>query len=50
MKILEKSNARDYTPVFARHRISIETLLQMTEDDLKQVAINNRFYLNVRTP
>ena len=37
MKILEKSDARDYMPLFARHRISIETLLQMSEDDLKQV-------------
>ena len=37
MKILEQSDARDYMPVFARHRISIETLLQMTDEDLKQV-------------
>ena len=38
MEILERSDARDYMPLFARHRISIETLLQMTEDDLRQVG------------
>lgn len=40
VKILEKSDARDYMPLFARHRISIETLLQMSEDDLKQMGIH----------
>ena len=35
--VLEDSGAEDYIPVFARHRISIETLLQITDDDLKQV-------------
>lgn len=35
--VLDDSGAQDYLPVFARHRITIETLLQMTDDDLKQV-------------
>uniref|UniRef100_K1QGE1 E3 ubiquitin-protein ligase LRSAM1 n=1 Tax=Magallana gigas TaxID=29159 RepID=K1QGE1_MAGGI len=34
--VLDDSGAQDYLPVFARHRITIETLLQMTDDDLKQ--------------
>lgn len=38
--ILERSDARDYMSLFARHRISIETLLQMTEDDLKQMGVH----------
>lgn len=40
VEILERSDARDYMPLFARHRISIETLLQMTEDDLRQMGIH----------
>jgi E3 ubiquitin-protein ligase LRSAM1 len=39
--ILEKASASDYVPTFARHRITIETLLAMNEDDLKQVSICN---------
>lgn len=37
VKILNKAKAEDYIPRFARHRITIETLVQMSEDDLKQV-------------
>ena len=36
--ILEEANATDYTSLFARHRITIETLLQLSEDDIKQVC------------
>ena len=35
--VLKDSGAEDYLPLFARHRITIETLLQMTDADLKQV-------------
>ena len=35
--ILEEAQATDYTSLFARHRITIETLLQLSEDDIKQV-------------
>ncbi|XP_061189417.1 E3 ubiquitin-protein ligase LRSAM1-like [Saccostrea echinata] len=38
--VLEDSGAEDYLPVFARHRITIETLLQMTDDDLKQMGVH----------
>lgn len=38
--VLDDSGAQDYLPVFARHRITIETLLQMTDDDLKQIGIH----------
>lgn len=38
--VLDDSGAQDYLPVFARHRITIETLLQMTDDDLKQMGIH----------
>ena len=37
VEILEASHAVYYIPVFARHRISIETLCNLLEDDLKQV-------------
>lgn len=40
VKILNKAKAEDYIPRFARHRITIETLVQMTEDDLKQMGIH----------
>ena len=36
--ILEEANATGYTSLFARHRITIETLLQLSEDDIKQVC------------
>ncbi|KAK3088307.1 hypothetical protein FSP39_017332 [Pinctada imbricata] len=38
--ILQDSGAEEYIPLFARHRISIETLLQITEDDLKQMGVH----------
>ncbi|KAL4219600.1 E3 ubiquitin-protein ligase lrsam1 [Mactra antiquata] len=40
VKILNQAKAEDYIPRFARHRITIETLVQMTEDDLKQMGIH----------
>ncbi|XP_046547780.1 E3 ubiquitin-protein ligase LRSAM1-like [Haliotis rubra] len=40
VKILRKSGADDYLPLFARHKITIETIVQLTEDDLKQVGVH----------
>ncbi|XP_071096759.1 E3 ubiquitin-protein ligase LRSAM1-like [Haliotis cracherodii] len=40
VKILRKSGADDYLPVFARHKITIETIIQLTEDDLKQIGVH----------
>ncbi len=37
--ILERANATDYMSTFARHRITIETLCQMSEEDFKQVRM-----------
>ena len=42
VSILERAGAGDYLPVFARHRISIETMTQLTDADLAQVRNNNR--------
>ena len=39
IEILERADAADYVPTFARHRITIETLCQMDEEDFKQVTI-----------
>ena len=39
IEILERANAADYVPTFARHRITIETMYQMDEEDLKQVTM-----------
>jgi len=36
--ILTNAAAADYIPNFARHHISIETLIQMSEDDLTRVS------------
>ena len=37
-KILIHAGAEDYIPVFARHRITIETMMQLDDADLKQVS------------
>ncbi|KAL8569582.1 hypothetical protein ACOMHN_044720 [Nucella lapillus] len=37
-KILIHAGAEEYVPVFARHRITIETMLQLDDSDLKQVG------------
>jgi SAM domain (Sterile alpha motif) len=37
--ILERADATVYLPQFARHRISIETLQQMSHDDLSKVRL-----------
>ena len=37
VEIIERSGAEDYLPTFARHRITIETLSQMTDQDFTQV-------------
>lgn len=36
--ILQQANAADYISLFARHRITIETMCTLTDDDLKQVG------------
>ncbi|CAH1786507.1 unnamed protein product [Owenia fusiformis] len=38
--ILVQAKADDYIPLFSRHRITIETLLQMTENDLKSMGVH----------
>ena len=35
--ILEKSEAEDYIPIFARHRMTPETFLNITDNELRQV-------------
>lgn len=40
IRILEEAGATEYLPQFARHRITIETLLQMDDNDLKRVGIH----------
>jgi len=35
--ILTNAGASDYIPNFARHRVSIETLIQMSDEDLARV-------------
>ena len=46
IEILERADASDYVPTFARHRITIETMCQMDEEDLKQVTIATNLLLN----
>lgn len=36
--ILQESGAEDYIPRFARHRVSIETMMQMGMDELREVG------------
>lgn len=40
LKILEQAEARDYVPLFARHRITLEVLCNMTEADLRQMGVH----------
>ncbi|XP_064616140.1 E3 ubiquitin-protein ligase LRSAM1-like isoform X3 [Liolophura sinensis] len=40
IKILEKADASDYISLFSRHRITIETMLQLNEEDLKQMGVH----------
>ena len=35
--ILQEAGAEEYIPKFARHRVSIETMMQMGLDELKEV-------------
>ena len=37
--ILEKAGASDHIPRFARNRISIETMLTLSDADMKQVMV-----------
>ena len=50
--ILQTAGAEDFIPKFARHRVSIETMIQMTEEDLREVGhldvFHNRRYLKTR--
>ncbi|XP_072015688.1 E3 ubiquitin-protein ligase LRSAM1-like isoform X2 [Amphiura filiformis] len=38
--ILTSAGAEDYIPKFARHRVSIETMVQMTDEDLREMGIH----------
>ncbi|RUS74622.1 hypothetical protein EGW08_017602, partial [Elysia chlorotica] len=38
-EILISAGAEEYIPKFARHRITIETMLTLTEDDLRQMGV-----------
>ncbi|XP_070532119.1 E3 ubiquitin-protein ligase LRSAM1-like [Ptychodera flava] len=40
LEILRQARSEDYIPNFARHRVSIETLLVMTEEDLKIMGVH----------
>ena len=40
VEILEVAGANEYLPQFALNRISIETLMQMTDDDLARVCLS----------
>ena len=37
--ILSLSNADDYIPRFAQHKISIETMGKLTDEDLRRVGV-----------
>ena len=37
--ILSLSNADDYIPRFAQHKISIETMGKLTDEDLRRVNV-----------
>ncbi|XP_059149917.1 E3 ubiquitin-protein ligase LRSAM1-like isoform X2 [Physella acuta] len=39
-EILISSGAEDYIPVFARHRITIETMMTLTDSDLRQMGVH----------
>jgi len=39
IEILEKAGASDHIPRFARNKISIETMLCLTDSDMKQVRL-----------
>jgi hypothetical protein len=43
--ILTNAGAEDYIPVFARHRITIETMMQLEDSDLKQVKTCFNFFI-----
>jgi len=43
--ILNNAGAADYIPNFARHHISIETLIQMSDNDLVRVSCFIRSFL-----
>ncbi|XP_038045752.1 E3 ubiquitin-protein ligase LRSAM1-like [Patiria miniata] len=40
LEILNRSGADDYIPMFARHRVTIETMLQLTDNDLKEIGVH----------
>ncbi|XP_052223149.1 E3 ubiquitin-protein ligase LRSAM1-like isoform X2 [Dreissena polymorpha] len=40
VKILNQSHAEDHIPRFARHRITIETMLTLDDDDLKMMGVH----------
>ncbi|XP_022107745.1 E3 ubiquitin-protein ligase LRSAM1-like [Acanthaster planci] len=40
LEILERAGADDYIPKFARHRVTIETMLQLTDSNLKEMGVH----------
>ncbi|XP_030852966.1 E3 ubiquitin-protein ligase LRSAM1 isoform X2 [Strongylocentrotus purpuratus] len=38
--ILQEAGAEDYIPRFARHRVSIETMMQMGMDELREIGVH----------
>lgn len=50
IEILASAGASDYVPLFARHRITIETMCQLTEDDIKQVNYCRQNTLKLHWP
>ena len=45
--ILQEAGAEEYIPKFARHRVSIETMMQMGLDELKEVNGRHKSFLFV---
>ncbi|PVD22379.1 hypothetical protein C0Q70_18189 [Pomacea canaliculata] len=41
-KLLILAGADDYLPVFARHRITIETFMELGDEDLKKMGVHER--------
>ena len=43
LNILQDVGADDYIPIFARHRITIESMVQLTDEELQHVRSNSAF-------
>ena len=47
VRIVQDADAHDYLPTFARHRISIETILQMTDADFRQMGTYGMTHVSI---